>query len=94
MMNFLDTQIKIKHVLIIILILSLTAFVPPKLIKMIKENKESVWAVTYFKDKHEVEIKDFHNPRISIIVSEAEGLVFIRNIIAQDSSKIKSFTIK
>lgn len=94
MMNFLETQVKIKHVLIILLILSVTAFAPPKLYKMINANKESVWAITYFKDRHEVEIKDAHNPRISITVSETEGLVFIRNIIAKDSSKIKSFTIK
>lgn len=93
-MKFLDTQIKIKHVLIIAIILCLTAFGPPKLMKMLKSNKESVWAITYFKDKHEVEIRDFNNPRIAMTVSETEGLVFIRNIIAKDSSKIKSFTIK
>lgn len=94
MKDFLNIELKVKHVIIIFIILSLTAFVPPKLIKMIKTHDKSVWGITYYKDKHIVEIKDFHNPRIVITVNESEGLMFIRNIMIEDSSKIKSFKIK
>jgi len=94
MKYFLNIELKVKHVIIIFIILSLTAFVPPKLIKMIKTYDKSVWAITYYKDKHEVEIKDYHNPHVKLIVTESEGLMFIRNIMIQDSSKIKSFKIK
>lgn len=94
MKDFLNIELKVKHVIIIFIILSLTAFVPPKLAEMIKTYDKSVWGITYYKDKHVVEIKDFHNPRIVITVNESEGLMFIRNIMVEDSSKIKSFKIK
>ncbi len=94
MNDFLNIELKVKHVIIIFIILSLTAFVPPKLIKMIKTHDKSVWDITYFKDKHQVEIKDHNNSHVKIVVTESEGLMFIRNAIIEDSSKIKSFKIK
>lgn len=94
MRDFFNMEIKMKHVIIAFIILSLTAFVPPKLIKMLKTHHKSVWDITYYKDNHEVEIKDHHSPHVKMIVTEAEGLMFIRNIMVEDSSKIKSFKIK
>lgn len=94
MKDFLNIELKVKHVIIIFIILSLTAFVPPKLAQMIKAHDKSVWAITYYKDRHEVEIKDYYSPHVKIIVTESEGLMFIRNIMIEDSSKIKSFKIK
>lgn len=94
MRDFLNTEIKIKHVIIIIVLIAFMAFVPPSIISFIKTHDKSVWAITYLKDQHKVEIVDYHNYRIKMIVSEEEGLMFIRNIMLQDSSKIKSFKIK
>lgn len=94
MRDFLNIDIKMKHVIIMFILFSLFAFVPPKLIKLIKTHDKSAWDITYYKDKHEVEIKDHNNKRVNITVNESEGLMFIRNIMIEDSSKIKSFKIK
>lgn len=94
MKDLSNIRMKLKWVILIVVASMITTYSAPPLINFLKKNDDSKWIITYYRDKHVVKITDFYNPRISITVSETEGLVFIRNIMVQDSSKIKDFNVE
>lgn len=60
----------------------------------VKSTETSNWIVVYNKMERFVKVTDYNHQERSIIIPENEGLSFIKDVIKDDPTKVKTFKIE